>query len=122
MTNNYLKKITLWSCLILIVVSIAILVAEGFVRIRHYFKYGHSYTVNNAFYRDTNLDLRVLNPNNKQKNMQINSMGFRSPELINPKPDSIIRLAFLEASTTFCAEINENKLTWPHLVVKRLHC
>ncbi len=118
--DTYLKKIFMWCCLVLISVSFVIVAAEGFVRIRQYFKHGHTGNVNSLFYRDPSLNLRVLNPNITQKNMQTNSMGFRSPELVSSKPDSTIRLAFLGASTTFCAEISENELTWPHLVVKLL--
>src|SRR5690606_18742242 len=45
------------------------------------------------------------------------SQGFRSPELASPKPQDAVRIAFLGASTTFCAEASDNDATWPALVV-----
>ena len=49
-----------------------------------------------------------------------NTLGFRSPELDIIKPTDTIRLAFLGGSTTWCAEVSGNDMTWPHLVWKEL--
>ncbi len=48
-------------------------------------------------------------------NIQINELGFRSPPLEQPKPESRIRLAFVGASTTYDFYANSNETTWPHL-------
>ena len=52
--------------------------------------------------------------------IKINSLGFRGPEIDQPKPADTIRLAFLGGSTTFCAEVSGDEFTWPHLVWKNL--
>ena len=50
-----------------------------------------------------------------------NSFGFRSPEITVAKPPGHVRIAFLGGSTTYCAEVSSNEMTWPHLVWKALH-
>jgi hypothetical protein len=40
--------------------------------------------------------------------------------VLTPKPPGRIRLAFLGGSTTFCAEVSSNDVTWPALVVRKL--
>jgi lysophospholipase L1-like esterase len=52
--------------------------------------------------------------------VHVNSRGFRGPELELPKPASRVRLAFLGASTTFCAEASSDAATWPDLVTTKL--
>lgn len=106
--------------LVMIAITTIIAMAEGFVRFRQFLKYGHAGAVQDIYYTDPSMNLRVLIPNIKQSNIQINSIGFRSPELANPKPVSTVRLAFLGGSTTFCAEVSSNEMTWPHLVWKQI--
>ena len=38
-----------------------------------------------------------------------------------PKPPGRVRLAFIGASTTFCAEVSSDAAAWPDLVVETLH-
>jgi lysophospholipase L1-like esterase len=52
--------------------------------------------------------------------IEVNSLGFRGPELQMPKPPGRVRLAFLGGSTTFCAEASSNEATWPALVTAGL--
>ena len=90
--------------------------AEGLVRLRQYFKYG-SGTI--SLYRtafDEASGLTIPGPGQVTASLRIDSRGFRSPELLVPKPPRTIRVAFLGASTTFCAEASRNEATWPHLV------
>jgi lysophospholipase L1-like esterase len=37
---------------------------------------------------------------------------------MQPKPAATLRIAFLGASTTFCAEVSGNNMAWPHLVTE----
>lgn len=99
----------------------AFLVEVG-LRARQYVKYG---TVRSTVY-DTTMTtdliagLRIPVPGGRTRTIRINTLGFRGPELEVPKPEGRIRVAFLGASTTFCAEAGSNEATWPHLVWESL--
>jgi lysophospholipase L1-like esterase len=81
---------------------------EGIARVRQYVKYG---SAKNELY-ETVVD--------SGSGLVIDSRGFRNPELQFPKPPGMVRLAFIGASTTFCAEASSNEATWPHLVWQQL--
>ena len=94
--------------------------AEGLTRLRQYVKYGHLWGVQETYRVDRETGLRMPIPGGDFGAIQINSLGFRGPELAMPKPASTLRLAFLGASTTYCAEVSSNAATWPHLVWQEL--
>jgi hypothetical protein len=71
------------------------------------------------FYRDQRTGLRLPVPNSTQGKIQINSHGFRGPEILVPKPPGTIRLAFLGSSTTYDLYVG-NASTWPHLVTQAI--
>jgi lysophospholipase L1-like esterase len=99
---------------------IGLLLLEGAVRVRQYIKYG---STKNALYEtifDPASQLTIPKPGQTTRTIQIDSRGFRSPEVVAPKPPGTIRIAFLGASTTFCAEVSGNEAAWPHLVWKQL--
>jgi lysophospholipase L1-like esterase len=75
---------------------------------------GHSGKLSDLFMQQG--DLRVLRPDARTRTISINSLGFRGPPLTQPKPAGALRIAFVGGSTTFCAEMSGNNLTWPHLV------
>ncbi len=104
--------------LLLFILSAGLL--EGGLRMRHWIKYGTSTRTVFSFTKDRATGLRIPAPRSTTGGIRINSLGFRSPELDTPKPQSAIRLAFLGASTTFSAEVTSNEATWPHLVWNRL--
>ncbi len=108
--------------LVLLVSSIilSLLVVEGAARVRQYFKYGSA--ANTVFKTTTDpvSGLLIPEPGSATRTIRINSKGFRSPELEEPKPLGRIRLAFVGSSTTFCAEVSGNEATWPNLVWKEL--
>ncbi len=101
-------------------VALSFLLAEAAVRLRQHYRYG---TARNNLY-ETVMDpvsgLPVPAPGQMTRSIQIDSRGFRNPELEVPKPAGRIRLAFLGASTTFCGEVSSNAATWPHLVWEKL--
>ncbi len=92
------------------------LLAEGAVRFRQWVRHGTASPIDEALAIDPETGLRVLIPNRVHGKIRVNSLGFRGPELVMPKPPGVVRLAFLGGSTTFCAEVGGNEVTWPHLV------
>ncbi len=97
-----------------------LLLAEGGMRVRQWVKYGTASPSVNDFAKDAPSGLCIPIPGSDTGRIKIDSRGFRNDELEVPKPAERIRLAFLGASTTFCAEASANGATWPHLVCERL--
>jgi lysophospholipase L1-like esterase len=93
---------------------------EGVLRVRQWWKYGSASTGVHGVINDPVTGLPIPKPGYKDKNITINSRGFRSPEIELPKPNRRIRLVFLGGSTTYCAEVSRNEKTWPHLVTEHL--
>jgi lysophospholipase L1-like esterase len=101
-------------------VLVAALGVEGLVRVRQYLRYGAAGTNTYATTIDPATRLTIPTPGQTTPRIHIDSRGFRNPELEVPKPAGRIRVAFLGASTTFCAEVSNNETTWPHLVTEKL--
>jgi lysophospholipase L1-like esterase len=111
--------------LALIVVTVAaiallLLTAEGVVRVRQAMKYGSTARLEDAWTVDPALKLRVPIANYSSGRIAINSRGFRGPEIALPKPPGTVRIAYLGASTTWCAEVSGNEHVWPHLATASL--
>ncbi len=104
--------------LALLIVAGGLALLEGAVRVRQWMLYGRA----GSFYefeRDARCGLRVPRPGTtrgRDRVIEVNSLGFRGPELEVPKPAGRVRIAFLGGSTTFCAEASDNDATWPALV------
>ncbi len=101
------------------VLFVGALAIEAVARIRFYAQYGTFFRVH-TFETDPATGLRIPPPSRTTDAIHIDSRGFRNPELMVPKPAGRIRLAFLGASTTFCAEASSDEATWPSLVVAAL--
>jgi lysophospholipase L1-like esterase len=97
----------------------AFTLAEGVLRADAYIKNGFT-QLDGTFMIDAASGLRVPRPAMAYKGIHINTLGFRGPEIISPKPANTIRLAFLGASTTFCAEVSNDSTTWPDIVTRDL--
>jgi lysophospholipase L1-like esterase len=82
--------------------------------------YGDLGGIEQTYYFDAALGLRVPTPAAQFGSVRISAQGFRSPPVPMPKPAGTIRLAFLGGSTTFCAEVSDETLAWPHLVTDAL--
>lgn len=93
---------------------------EGLVRVRQYLKYGSTSPTVHEFAVDPGSGLRIPTPGSSRAGIAINSLGFRGPEIPAVKPEGTIRVAFLGASTTYCAEVSSNVHTWPDLVTNAL--
>jgi len=100
----------------------ALLLAEGGLRIRQRLRYGTWGVSVSERHRelDPATGLAVLRPGTPVPGITINSRGFRGPEIETPKPAGRVRIAFLGASTTYCAEASDDRRVWPHLVCEAL--
>jgi lysophospholipase L1-like esterase len=89
---------------------------EGLARLRQYVRYGSARSPLYPLTIDRRSNLRIPTPGQRTRTITINKLGFRGPELRVPKPSGTVRIAYLGASTTFCAEASSDKATWPALV------
>lgn len=114
LSPNALRMLT--TLVVLVGVTLLALLAEGSIRMLQWLRHGTAGTVESLYATDPALNLRIPRPGASTPTIQINSMGFRGPEIEQEKPAGRIRIAFLGASTTFCAEASGNAAVWPHLV------
>ena len=91
------------------------------MRCRNKIRHGDFWGIEQTYTVDRTSNLRIPIPGGHFGPISINSFGFRSPEITVDKPPGRVRLAFLGGSTTYCAEVSRNEMTWPHLVWKALH-
>jgi lysophospholipase L1-like esterase len=117
---SHRQKVVLSTVLVLLVVVLMLALTEGAVRLRQWVKYGHFGQLDAIYAVDQETGLRVPVANASTRTISINSSGFRGPAVKQPKPAGTLRLAFLGASTTFCAEVSGDELTWPYLVTQVL--
>jgi len=101
-----------------LVIFLLVLLAEGGVRLRQWLRHGQTGTVDSLLVHDAASGLAIPRPGVHNGKIGINALGFRGPELATAKP--ALRLAFLGASTTFCAEVSSDAAAWPHLVAERV--
>jgi len=118
MKLSHRQKIVATTVLMVLVGIVMLALVEGSIRLRQWFANGFSGQVVDMF--EVQNDLRVLLPNFTTRTISINSLGFRGPPLTQAKPDATLRIAFVGASTTFCAEVSDNNMTWPHLVTEAI--
>jgi len=97
-----------------------LLLGEGAVRVRQTLKYGSAKTVEDLYVVDPASGLRVPIAGITSGRITVNQLGFRGPEITVPKPPGTVRIAFLGASTTWCAEASSNEKVWPHIVTSGL--
>jgi len=101
------------------------LLSEAVLRVRPWiktgaFRSGQFWGTEETFIIDPESGLRILVPNGHFGPVHINSVGFRSPEVPLEKPAGRLRIAFIGGSTTFCAEVSSDQMTWPYLVVMEI--
>jgi len=101
-----------------ILVSLLALV-ELAARARQYAKHG-TFGAMHQFVKDPISGLDIPPPGRATSHFTINELGFRGPLVEMPKPVGRTRLAFLGASTTFCAEATSEEKTWPARVAAAL--
>ncbi len=107
--------------IVLFSVIILALAAEATARIRSRLLHGNFWGIEQTYTIDEATGLRIPIPGGHFGPIVINSYGFRSPEVSIDKQKDSVRIAFLGSSTTYCAEVSSNEMTWPHLVWKELH-
>lgn len=113
------RRILLFSIVGFTLLLILFAFAELAVRARMYAKYGTFSGFHITEY-DEQAKMDLPKKYFKSGAIEINSLGFRSPELLEPKPENSIRLAFLGGSTTFCSEVTKAELVWPNVIVEQL--
>ncbi len=121
--ENKTSEKTLWAVsgvLFILFLVIMLLLGEGAIRLRQWIKYDHWSSLEEMYFYDPTLNLRVLVPGKTIGNIAINNSGFRGPELVNPKPLNDLRIAFVGSSSTYCAEVSGNNKTWPDVAVNNL--
>jgi lysophospholipase L1-like esterase len=112
-----------WAALglvIALVTTLLLAATEGAIRLRQWSKHGTSSSFDSLYRVDPSIGLRVLVPGARVGNISVNSLGFRGPEIETAKPPGRVRIAFLGASTTFCAEVSGDTAVWPQVAVERL--
>lgn len=114
------SKAILFASVTILAIALSLLAAEGAVRWRQTLKYGSAATIEEFYAIDPKSGLRVPIANYSDGRISVNSIGFRGPEIAVAKPPGTVRLAFLGASTTWCAEVSGNDRVWPHLVTTAL--
>jgi len=92
---------------------------EGGLRLRQWWRYGTTRELI-ALQDDPASGLEVPVPGSERGTIRISAQGFRSPEVPPAPPPGTVRLGFLGASTTFCAQSSSEAATWPHLLVDDL--
>ena len=101
------------------VLAAMLLCVEGVARIRQRIKFGTFGQVQ-EFATDPKSGLLIPVPGRDTGAIAINSLGFRGPEIEQPKPAGRVRIAFCGASTTYCAEASSNAAVWPARVCAEL--
>src|SRR5262245_37599990 len=69
--------------------------AEMAARVRHRVKFGNMWGIEDTYTVAAESGLRIPIPNGSWGGIQINSLGFRGPDLAAPKPKATLRIAFL---------------------------
>lgn len=105
--------------LALAIFVVGILLVEAAARVRFYSQYGTFFRLH-TFAVDPASGLAIPPPSRDTGAIRIDERGFRGSGIESPKPPGRARVAFLGASTTFCAEASSNAATWPSLVVDAL--
>lgn len=103
----------------LFAVGLAAGMLELAIRGRHYLSHGSIGPVLEFVTHEAS-ELPIPVPGRVVGSLEIDSRGFRSPELEVPKPEGRLRLAFLGGSTTFCAEASSTEAAWPTRVANKL--
>ena len=93
---------------------------NGVVVLREKQKYGVTAQQKESMYQTTQTGRRVLKAGSTMQGsdtkVNINSMGFRGPELKNPKPKNGFRIWAIGGSTTFDVFAPDDANTWPALL------
>jgi lysophospholipase L1-like esterase len=119
MTRNKRFRLMMFALVFAIVAGL-FAVAETAVRIRQWLRYGMAVGIEDTYTFDPVSGLRVPIPGGTFGPIHINSRGFRGADIDVPKPDNVLRVAFLGSSTTYCAEVSSDEAAWPHIVAAAL--
>ncbi len=104
--------------------GVLLAMANGAVALYEKVQYGGSHAEKEGIYITREDGRKVLRPGaslqGAQTRIQINQLGFRGPELDEPKPQNGFRVWCVGGSTTFDVFAPDDHLTWPALLGERL--
>jgi hypothetical protein len=106
---------------ILLVTGLAFAASEAVLRIVQMARFGTPTTVQESenFAVDAVTGLRLPIPGSTHGRIHYNSLGFRGPELPVPKPQGILRIAYLGSSTTLDPYSSDSE-SWPAVATEFL--
>jgi len=94
-----------------------VLLLNGLAWVTERGKEGVSFEEKEAMYQTTEKGRRTLRPgaelHGAKQQVNVNSIGFRGPELAEPKPENGYRIWCVGGSTTFDIWAPDDTLTWP---------
>ncbi len=97
---------------------------ESALRVRAWYRHGSQSPVADIYEASDSLSRR-LRPGaileGHERQLSINRLGFRGPEIPVPKPDGTIRIAALGDSTTFGMEAGNDASVWVERMVAELN-
>lgn len=132
---SYKKQFALGIIFLLII----IVVVEGLARIYEYYRPPNCSILDKDVYQNTDYDLRrqicsdmnqlayeqssvlLIKPNQHFKTININSHGFRGPEITKEKPKDIYRIFVVGGSTTFGVGSTSDETTIPGFLQKKFN-
>lgn len=109
MTSSWQRK----ALLAIVTAAVCCAALEVAARVRMSMRYGRTTNEYYATTIDPGSGLKVPAPSQNVGRWHINALGFRGDEIALEKPPGAVRIAFLGASTTFCAEASGDSKTWP---------
>jgi len=108
----------------LITTAVFLACANGAVVLYEKLQYGGTQAEKEGIYTQREDGRKVLRPGavleGARTKVRINSMGFRGPELLVPKPDNGFRVWCVGGSTTFDVFAPDDDHTWPAQLQDRL--
>ncbi len=110
------RKTKYWLFGLLLSVLVVFVIGVGAEFLVRAIQSERGHVVETLFEIDEGTGLRVPISGFTSDQLTISTRGFRSPELVTPKPAERVRLAFLGGSTTISLEVKGNENTWPHRV------
>ena len=102
-------------------VAVGFLLGEGAMRAMQEARFGAAQSVEKSskFRIDPGTGLRLPKPGSVHGQIRYNSLGFRGPEIVQPKPPGTVRIAFLGNSTTLDAFSGEAD-NWAAVAARRV--
>lgn len=115
------QKEILAGLLVTLSVFAGFMAGEVAIRGVHLWKFGFDESVEKSskFFDDPRITMPIPRPGTVHGGVTINALGFRSPPIEVPKPEGVVRIAFLGSSTTYDAYADGDD-NWPATLTRGL--